>query len=566
MSDKLTRSLDNEVNIDTAKKEVQRLLEDGNVDLSPHVINNLRTKYSDDNVVDAIMEMFSDRRNKITKVSTIFLDAFQRKYKDDFHSMSMGKFMKRTLKYKSKYNLSNDEFDEIKRMFENRIFNSSSNQQIGHSIYPNTNLSRVFGYPVTESTDGLRTSSTDDYGYLQNILKLYQLFRSLHSYIVIQAMTYEEYSSEMLAGTFDITKHNINVHVHPVIAALFVPKIQVLEERMLYANIAGIINSRYNRTRIITKPDYELFYSMIIDPSDTICDSVSPMKDLESRVEIQIQLWNNVYNLRNGKFFEHTSLDFMTYIDKCKTSPIDNPDLIYLSDEGVILKRLFSIFAFRPITVRTIPILGVLTPNPLNFPVNMLTFTTIPYMTHKIQYGTNGDFINDGVLHQDNPQPQYYMENGTYVPKITKIVSCNGPLIYYVPRRALVLPLSISGRGTFFNIADYGKTTLEYQTINPTNVDVPPQITLDNEKKYYLSSAVIFNIQEPTKIILGHYALLFKNDIPSVINIFDNCNCYNPRDAIKNNHAIMKYTDNIEDTLNTKGSIFVYDMEKTSSP
>jgi len=304
---------------------------------------------------------------------------------------------------------------------------------------------------------------------------------------------------------------------------------------------------------------------MIIDPSDTICDSVSPMKDLESRVEVQIQLWNNVYNLRSGKFYEHSSIDFMTYIDKCKTSPVDNPDLIYLSDEGVILKRLFSIFAFRPITIQSIPILGILTPNPLNFPVNMLSFTTIPYITHKIIINEKGDEPDDSTLEDAFQQANFYIENGTYVPKITKFISCNGPLIFYVPRRSLRLPMSISQRGAFFNIVDYGKTTLEYQGINKISVRVDPIISLSDAKiSYYLKSAVIFDLHLNNDIILGHFALLF--NISDVNIDIEPCHIYNPRNGIKDTHPIRFSTNyttavNIQDLVNTRGSIFIYDKQ-----
>jgi hypothetical protein len=292
--------------------------------------------------------------------------------------------MKRCLKYKKRYELSDEEFDEIRRIFEMRLFNSNANLGTTNVVYPNTTLSRAFGYAVVESTEPIKPSNTDDYSYLQEIIRTYQVYKGIHSYVVIQTMLYQDLADEAMNGTFDRYKHDINRYVHPLLAAFFLPKIESVEERMLYANIAGIINTRYNRERIVTKPDYELFYSMVVDPADTVCDNSSPMRDIKSRAEVQVQLWNNVYNLRNGKYYDATSLDFVAYIDKCKVSNVDNPDVLYLSDEGVILRRLFAVFSFRPIIVSTQPVFGMVTNNPFNLPVNPSVITSIPYITYKI--------------------------------------------------------------------------------------------------------------------------------------------------------------------------------------
>jgi len=569
MSDKLTRSVDNEVNNETAIKEVQQLLKNGIVDLTPDIINRLRSKYSDDNVVDAIMESFADRRDKIGKVSAIFMDAFQRKYRNEFFSMSLSKFMKRALKYKTKYNLSNEELEEAKRIFEMRIFNSQSTSAV-NVVYPNTNLSRALGYPVTESTDVIKPSNTDDYGSLQEIIKLYQIFRSLHSYVVIQTMTYTDLQPEALNGLFNPTKHNVNVYVHPVIAALFLPKIRQLEERMLYANIAGIINTRYNGQRIITKPDFELFYSIVIDPADAVCDTISPMRDLKSRAEVQIQLWNNVYNLRSGKFYEATSIEFMAYIDKCKISTVDNPDLLYLSDEGVILRRLFSIFAFRPIIVQTIPIMGVITTNPLNIPVQINSLTAIPYITFRLpQVPVLGQSYS---LDQAVSQIQYYMENGTFVPKMTQLLNCNGPIIFYVPRRVTVLPLNIQApQISYFGMKNYKNSTRDYQQINTMEINYDQTINIksygsDSINNYYLRSIVAYELFNSTSIVLGHLTILFEYDMDDGGNIISGMPTgqivYYPRQAnliINNNSPFQRMTDTAaRDIAQGQGTIFVY--------
>lgn len=571
MSDKLIRMNDTkELNNETVVKEVEYLMnEKKNI---PEMLNYLRGKYTDDNIIDAVLNQFNEKREKSIKMADIFLDAFKRKYGSGVDQMSLSRFMKKALKYKKKYELSDDEFDEIRRRFEMRIFNTEiSLGATGSVVYPNTNLARALGYPVAELTSGIKPASSDEYTYLQDILKMYQMFRSLHSYIVIQTMSYKDLAFEAMSGMFDRNKHDINRYVHPVLAALFIPKIQLIEERMLYSNIAGIINSRYNKERIVVKPDYELFYSMVVDPTDIVCDNSSPIKDLKSRAEVQVQLWNNVYNLRNGKYYDATSIDFIAYIDKCKISNVDNPDIMYLSDEGVILRRLFSIFSFRPLIISTQPVFGVITNNPFNLPVNTNVITSIPYITYRLP-----NAVVQGVeykLSDANSQVQFYMENGTFVPKMTQLIDCRGPIIYYVPRRFIGLPMQIQYPQVMpFNL-NLQQSTRHYNKINTLEINYDTSIELsvsvtNQLVPYYLRSVVAFECYENTTVILGHLTYIYgyrKDDEDKVVDATPiSAKVYAPSQALKKDHDFHPFINSPEDDTIMKshiqmfGTVFVY--------
>jgi hypothetical protein len=341
---------------------------------------------------------------------------------------------------------------------------------------------------------------------------------------------------------------------------------------MLYANIAGIVNSRYQKERIITKPDYELFYSMVVDPTDTVCDIVSPLRDLKSRADVQYQLWNNVYNLRNGKYYEATSIDFVANIDKCRISNVDNPDILYLSDEGVILRRLFAIFAYRPIIVQTIPISGMIVSNPLNIPHNTNSITSIPYITYKLPgVQTQGQQYS---LNDANNQIQFYMENGSFVPKATQIVDVRGPLIFYVPRRSMGLPMKIANpQISPFGVADLANTTREYQQVNEVELSYDNTIQINinltsTSKTYFLRSAVAFEKYDNTSIILGHMTFLFKyarNADQSIMSADPmEIVTYIPRKAnlIKNNGypILSSNAHEAKRVMSTCGTIFVYNQ------
>jgi len=308
---------------------------------------------------------------------------------------------------------------------------------------------------------------------------------------------------------------------------------------------------------------------MIVDPNDVVCDLNAPMKDLKSRAEVQVQLWNNVYNLRNGKYFEANSLDFMAYIDRCKISNVDNPDIVYLSDEGVILRRLFNVFSFRPIVVQTQPVIGVITSNPLNLPVNVSAIKSIPYISYKLpNFPVQGQTYN---LNDTNNQIQYYMENGSFVPKITQIRDARGPLVFYVPRRSMNLPVQVTHpQLTGMAISHLQPSVRHYQGINTMPITFSRAINItqfDNQPKaYYLRSVVAFDTDNNTNAILGHktFLLQYPRDSKNCI-VSDNVtfvHVYNPRVAYlsANNNNAMFSTDygTMENESSNSGSIFVY--------
>jgi len=582
MSEKQTRTTDiGELHNETAIKEVQSLLKSGITDITPDIVNKLRSKYSDDNVVDSIMEYFVTRRNTITKVANVFVEAFERKYKNEFQSMSLSKFMKRALKYKKKYNLTDDEFDEIRRVFEIKVYNTQPNiASLRGVVYPNTTLSRTLGFPLTESTDSIKPSNTDEYSHLQDILRMYQMFKAVHSYVVIQTMSYQDLSVEAMSGTYE-KKFNYMQHIHPVIVALYGPKIKSLEERMLYANIAGIINTRYNKERVVTKPDYELFYAMIVDPADTICDPSSPMKDLKSRVEVQVQLWNNVYNLRLGKYYEATVMDFLAYLDKCKVTNVDNPEAIYLSDEGTILRRLFSIFAYRPIIVSTMPVISSIHGNPLNIPTVTPLINSIPYITYRLPNmpleGMKSPAIFGGqpitqeiLLSSAINQVQFYFENGVFVPKSTQILDVRGPLVFYVPRRQLRMPVLMKPELGPLSIGQLASSTRHYQSINDIplkdlEITMPVDTYEHKRKECKLRSVVAFKMKD--NIIMGHTTSLFKMDSvdPTTADyLYDPTAPVNSTSTFAAKIDPMQINVSVGDDLKKYGTIFVYNFEEPS--
>lgn len=514
-----------EVNINSI---VKKLIDSGTKELTYGVINNLRrTLDNDDNrehVINAIVDKFEERQKLLDSVADRFLDLFQRKYNETFNTMSLSKFMRTALKYKRKYKLSDEQFDIIKAHFDKRIYNLDP---INNAIFPHTNMSNIFGYPTTldKYENPFNISNPEDFAYLQEIIQIYRTFINVHQHIMIQTLLYKsnklDLPPEITGAQFKYDKMNKNIHIHPVIAALFLIQCNEIDERMLYASIAHIVNTRYNKQAILTKPDSELLYSMVTDPTDLICDNISSMKDLKHRVEVQVQLWNNVYNLRNGNVYEARSLELLANIDNCRVTNIDNPDILFLSDEGIILRRLFSIFSFRPIQIQTFPILNSFTTNPLNLYSNYIDYARVPFIVYQIPIlpatiinPINGN-INNVVSDINNYSKTVQMiyQEGILVPKQTIIKNVNGPLIFYIPRKYKIV--NSVGEYMYFNNTNmFLPNNLFKNNINNNYVKFDFQIRLDNHPNddvLTLRSLVYYNIL-PNNFYIGHKTLYFSID------------------------------------------------------
>ena len=606
---------ENNKNESTIKNEVKHLIQKG-YSYDHQLYNILKNKYDDNSIVDLILEEFKIKKRKLEKLANHFIKKFQTKFGND---MSMKLVLKKILKYKKKYDLSDEEFDNVKQQFEKKLYNEN-NQNFDYNIN-NSNLSKVLGSPYSNYNQSLNASSNEDFKNVQEIIKLNRSTRSLYSQILLQTSTYQRINEDLphllKSSHFDINKHSLNFCINPVIAALFIHKFPEIEMRMLYSNIAEIIEYKYENKPIDTEPNSRLLYYLVNDPSDVVCSSKSALEDLKERAIVQIQLWQNVINLRNGKLYDPVTVDFFNAIDNCKISNYDNPDLIILGNEGVILRRLFNIFSFRPIVVQTMPFITNYNNNPYNTPSMNNLISTIPYITKRIQpnvvqngqqpnvqqqnlsnYLNSDRNPNDINLDENTQFTQYYLENNIFIMKLTTIIYLYGPLIFYVPRRSISVPMILPHTLRNLPMTKYSNL----KTLNYT-LNIFPLIKLkhinDKTEHKILKSIVSLeskslniqnynnNIQE--NFIAGNitYIMIKNNNVNLNINDqlileqFINSYMYSPQSVLHLSNIekkpIMKFTDvndNANDEQNQQnhidsvisnitqyGTIFIYDNQ-----
>jgi len=564
MSSNSTRRSDEESNNNVVDEQVKKLLKDGfKTKIPTNVINELRRKYNDDNLLDKIQEVFYDKLNEITSRARKFTKLIEKKFSTK--GLPLHIVLKESLKYKEKYNLSDVEFDEFKKQYE-KMWNERFANKYDNEFMPNTNMAQLFG--DVNSNEGLIVKDSD-YPVVQEIIKMYSMTRSTHSSVILQSMQYENCSPEVRAATYDQQRHNIACAIHPLIVAMFFPKIRELEEHFLFTNLAYIIKAKFNKEPLNNQADYKILYNMINDANDVVCSAETPLKDIRTRFNLQTNLWANVLSLRSGKFFECGNNEFFTAVDDCKISMYDTPDLLYVGDEGVILKRLLGAFSFRPVILATNPIFGGYgISNPVGFPVINNKVISQSILTVRLPVSTTSSSLVNFSLNNAISHTQIYQENGMSVPKTQEVVWTSGVTVFHVPRRMLLTEIKYKNLiNPFQHYEQIPSHILKNERINNTPVDITETLTMHGQK-YYLRSAVYLETKDDdvktedngSQLVLSTGCVVrdMNNELTSGKYLWYTPLRLHPRDANKMN-VINEVNDiDVYSHLAIKGTIFIY--------
>ena len=506
-------------------KEVTRLFNISDKSRYNDAFTELRRKYRDEDLVNEIQQIFMHRYKSLKKRAHKFADLFRKRYGSDekpYHEL-----LNKARSYAKRHDITDDEFAEFQRIYEQELAGTDKQEE---NVIPMTKLMKILGEITVKEQD--MEVSESDYKNLQEILKEYEMSKSFHAQTLLQALQYTDVALQARTAIIDRTKHNPNEYIHPVIVAMFLPKINLFESHFLFSNIGQIINLRYNKKPLATRPDYELFYSLVTDPNDIVCDNHSPMGDLLSRYRIQHHLWNSVIHLRNGQVYNPVFNEFTKMVDNCRLNKYDNPDFTYGRHDGTILKRLLAAFSFRPTVVATLPVMNVFSANPYAQNTRAV-ITAIPMINIKLNAyqninrnpvaGARVGGVGFNRILAPTPvalssaliQPQTFIENNVLVQRISDVVYSREVLIFYVDRRSHLLQF-----GSPFNISKLPTAIAGFERISTYEVEIECSITIrpqnpDNDK-FCLRSVVVAEISDPIPnstdprgIVIGSSAFIF---------------------------------------------------------
>lgn len=549
------------------EEEVRKLFKTNNGKISNNDFIKLRSKYQDIDLVEKIQQLYLEKYERITRKAKKFAQLIKEKYNNEqypFHTL-----LEKARLYKQKHNLSDEEFQEFQRIYEQELMEKKSNEV----IIPFNNMSKLLGNMNVEiHTQNKITDS--DLKVLQEIIKLHASSKSLHAQVQLQTFQYKDCAPEVLESKFHREMGiSPSDHVHPVIAALFIPKFPMLDKLLLHANLSAIIKVRFNNSAFITRSDYELFWSLTNDPNDVICDGSSPMLDLLNRANLQNAIWNSVLNLRSGNIFNTSFRNFLSTVDMCKRTHYDNPELLYGRSDTIILKRILSSFSIRPVVIATTPFYIGDSVNPYNQNLRPV-ITRISMYNFKLPF----NYINNEQANFDLDsvfsQKQIFIENNKFISKETHFVSAEGIVIITVDRTAYniynqntkdkMLPFKLSN----LPLSVGGKYTMDTRPIS-----FKQSFSLggaNSQTNLVLRSVILTNYNEEHQIVTGSSSIIISD--PTNMPVY---NYYDPNkinyklpsgELLQNPITQIEHSHDTEEnfmTLSTTlGTVFIYECHE----
>jgi len=370
-----------------------------------------------------------------------------------------------------------------------------------------------------------------DYAPLNELARLFEMYKPIHAAVRNNVITYRSCAPDALTGTFNKEKHNVNLFIHPLLVALFLPKIDVLEKRMLLSNIGRLVVQRtqvYFQTQEDSKKqfmksanwnsnfndllpgeleaDLELAYDIARDPNSlNYFSDESPMSNLLKRYTIQIELWKNVLLLRQGKFYSHGDsfnvddgiMGLQKVLSSYDWTYFDSPDLYQVQDEGTLLRKLLAVFSLRPTFTQ---ISSFVHSTGLGYSnlgaVSRSTFINTPICNIKLPVNIYGGGAAQGPavpLKDALTQSDWFIENKMLVPKNKSVIYSRKIIFFYVNRRHQSVNFASVDMG--FRYLSVPATMTGMTSINTTELAFEDEIEIGNNGncKFKLTSVVVLN-------------------------------------------------------------------------
>ena len=470
---------------------------------------------------DKSNEKGNEKGNEKDKLQNVYKKAkkFKQLVYDKYSHLNLpfSEMLRKAKKYARKYQISDDDFDMFK------MFAFTDKQSPYALMLPQTPMSKALGYDVSLTPSSKMNVKPEDIATVREIVDvMYPTTRPLHSQIVMQSLQYRDCAPEAITGKFNPEKHNNFAYIHPIVAALFLPKVQYLDEQILLSNIGYLVKSKYEGTQIMSKPDYDLYWAMISDPNDGACNVENAVKDLKYRYDLQIKMWEDVLCLRQGKYYTDMAsvIKFSQTLDKCRLNIYDAPDLAYVKDEGTILRRILSAFSIRPTLIST----NRLYSSPIGMQygfnsaipelpglANAGNVTQVPMIVLRLPPNTQGMGVTTGgaiTLASALNQPEWFIENKILVPKSRQLIHSRDVLFFYVNRRYQTTNIAYLGAPCTFNA--FPMTISGWEKLNDSTVNADQILTIQNED-YVLRSIVTVDTidQQGQKVITGSSTMIY---------------------------------------------------------
>jgi len=478
------------------------------------IVSIMQSQKRSQGEIDSFVEKYKKSKMHLDKMITRFSEKVLTRHKH----LDKPEIIEKGLKFATKQNFTQVE----KEAFINYIVNDGIDRprmQIQDLNY--TAMTKFLG--ISKSAERPLNIEARDQSVLHEIIKKYMETRFLHTSLKNQTILYTDCGDESLNGMYLRDKHNISLSIHPVVAALFIPKIKCLEDRMIYSNIGRMVANRavqYIKQNISRgesfmenelQADHELAYDIARDPNSLAYFSDDqPIANLLKRYIIQIKLWNNILKLRQGTYYSKGEFDtddaitgFLRALNSYDWTHFDSPDMYHLQDEGSVLRKMMAVFSLRPSITQTSTFAHALGTTNLAS-ATRASFITIPIINVRLSQGGTGMVnITDALSQSD-----YFIENKMMVPKNKSVVYSRDIAFFYVNRKYHAPNVAnISSGFRYISIpSQYAGTT----KLNETRLSADDVIQIGGENFELRSVVAARKTPIPGYIISGCAAVIVK--------------------------------------------------------
>lgn len=393
------------------------------------IIDSLKQRGKNDEEVQRILSEYNSERKRVREFAKKVRNKMELKYAD----LSLTKQIEKINDYRKKYKFDNIETEKLVDI----IFNMRD-IQLAHREMPYNEVTRFWGWQPKEVTSyGEMKIDQQDAEAFDTILALHDKYSTLHDRVMSQSIDYQ--GSTPVKVTFERTKVDIYSCVHPIVVAMFLPKIRVFEERMLLASFGELVYTLgKQKTELTNQMNVELFQDINQDESygSVIGKKFRPGMDTLDRFALQIELWKSVYALRNNNYCAENMepIDFKKAVDKCRDNLIGSAWEMNVKDEGMAMRKLLNAFSLAPTYIQTTPQVShgyneaVITPNEID------SYTRVNLITYRIRPSVS-EFEEQQKLTEAFSRVHTFKHKNKMIQKKLTILYSKGVLVFYIPRR-----------------------------------------------------------------------------------------------------------------------------------
>jgi len=473
-----------------------------------HARKMLEMKGMSQKEVDVVIDKLKDTRDHLRKVVRKFINKIQLSYSH----LDLPELLKKGMKHADKYGFK----DLEKTLFRKMILKGDLGNKYTYDEELNeSSMSRFLGF--NNFTGQMIKIEPKDQSRLNELHMLFDQSKHIHADVKTQALLYQDCAFEALSGKYDRSKHLFSNHIHPVVTALFLNKIDYFERRMLFANIARIVLSRsqaylknfnfHSHANIAPgelDAEMELAFDIAHDPNAlSHLKDENPLDNIIKRYRCQIQLFYNVLKLRNGNYYSSSYdandgiMGLKQLLDSYDWNYFDSPDYFSVQDEGTILRKLLAIFSLRPTFTRLTDINNSIMNNSAMGYTNLSTlsktvFITIPIVNVKLPIVNQGAALPPPITLTAAKQQTYnIIEHKLPVVKQKDIIFSRAVIFFYANRRTPVATLNtVSQYQTRIKYMPMTFSTIN--AINNTKITYEPNISISTDV-FVIRSIVYIN-------------------------------------------------------------------------